>query len=40
MCSGEPPTAGSVKASACAGALAAPAICPEQTWDAEGGMRP
>lgn len=39
MCSGEPQTAGSVKASACAGAVAAPAICPEQTQDAEGGTR-
>lgn len=39
MCSGEPQTAGSVKASACAGVVAAPAICPERTWEAEGGTR-
>lgn len=39
MCSGEPQTAGSVEAGAHTGAVAAPAIRPEQTWDAGGGMR-
>ena len=36
----EPQTSGYVRASAGAGAVAVPAICPEQTRDAEGGMSP
>ena len=39
MCSGEPQTAGSGKASADAGAVAVPAICPGQTQGAEGRMK-